>query len=222
MIKKLLCLLTLCVSLNANQKLTDFEHIEFVNVSPEIVTDVKNKFSALKSDSFYAQLDEIIRYIHSKINYDIVSVSKNADKFQITIVTSTRIAEIDITGNSAISTSDLKLIASLNENDVLDTNTVLDAAERIRKAYNELGFLNTKVNVEVPEVEKNRVAIKMQVDEGAPTKIQEIKLSSENKEVLEKIQKLLAPFKTRPFTESTLYEMQKKVKDYFKENPPAA
>ncbi|NUM57911.1 MAG: outer membrane protein assembly factor BamA, partial [Bdellovibrionaceae bacterium] len=85
-------------------------------------------------------------------------------------------------------------------------------------AYNELGFLNTKVNVEVPEIEKNRVAIKMQVDEGAPTKIQEIKLSSENKEILEKIQKSLAPFKTRPFTESTLYEMQKKVRDYFKEN----
>ncbi|NUM59253.1 MAG: hypothetical protein HUU56_11505, partial [Bdellovibrionaceae bacterium] len=128
MIKKILYLLTICISLNASQKMTDFEHIEFVNVSPEIVSDVKSKFSSLKSDSFYAQLDEIIRYIHSKINYDIVSVSKNVDKFQITIVTSTRISEIDITGNSAISTAELKIIASLNENDVLDTNTVLDAA----------------------------------------------------------------------------------------------
>lgn len=197
------------------------QNIEFDNISPEMVKDIESRYFTRDSgETAYSVLDDIIRYIHSKISYDMVAVSKKDDKYTIRIINSTRVSKVLFSGNQVVSQGELRNLLGVQENDILDTNLALEGAERIRKYYNEIGYLNTSVNIEIPESpgEKHRVEIDIKIDEGVPTKISEIIVNSPNVELNKKVLSALKPFKNKFYTENTIFEIQKNIKEYFKEN----
>jgi len=219
MIKKIILSLLLVTKFAFSETATKNSLVEFENISDEMVHDVNVRFmSQIRPDNIQPVLDDIIRYIHSKINYDIVTVSKKDDKYLISIINSTRVAKVQFTGSSFVPQSELRMLLAVNENDVLDSNQVLDGAERIRKYYNEAGYLNTSVNVEIPDSDKHKVDINIQIEEGVPTKISDIILNSENAELNKKVLNELKQFKGKFYTENTIFEIQKTIKEYFKEN----
>lgn len=197
------------------------QNIDFENMSPEMIKDIELRFFTRESaETAFSVLDDIIRYVHSKINYDLVSVSKKDEKYIIKIINSTRVSKISFSGNKAVSQNELKSLLAVHENDILDSNLVLEGAERIRKYYNEMGFLNASVNIEIPESssEKHRVDVDLRIEEGVPTRIAEITVTSNNLELNKKVLKELSSFKNKYYTENTVFEIQKSVKEYFKEN----
>ncbi|MCB0370222.1 MAG: hypothetical protein KDD45_12560, partial [Bdellovibrionales bacterium] len=55
--------------------------VVFENISNKIVSDVTTRYlNQAKTDNFLSVLDDIIRYIHTKSNYDIVRVEKSENK----------------------------------------------------------------------------------------------------------------------------------------------
>ncbi|MBN8536542.1 MAG: BamA/TamA family outer membrane protein [Deltaproteobacteria bacterium] len=195
------------------------EVVEFENISPELIKDVSTKFSSQwKNEDILPVLDDMIRYIHTKINYDMVIYKKLNGKYIVEIINSKRISKIHFSGSTFVPVSELRNILGVNEGDILDSNQVLDGAERIRKYYNESGFLNARVHVDLPEASKNNLEAHLDIEEGVPTRVNKISITSESSDLNKKISKLLNKYDHKFFTETMIQEIQQQVKEYFKIN----
>ncbi len=195
------------------------EIIEFENISPDLVKDVSTKFgSQWKNENILPVLDDMIRYIHTRINYDMVVYKKATNKYIVEIINSTRISRIHFRGSSFVPVNELKNILGVIEGDILDSNQLLDGAERIRKFYNESGFLNAKVHLDLPIANKNSIEAHLDIEEGVPTRINKISVTSDNSDLNKKIKELLNKYNHKFYTETMIQEIQQQVREYFKTN----
>lgn len=193
--------------------------LKFVNVPSDIQSEIHDKYKAsIASGINPAQVDEIIRTIHLKTNNELIEVYQEGESIVINLVKSTRVKRISISGNRAHSDSELKQIIGFIEGDILDTDIVLEGAEKIRKFYNETGFLNTTVNVEIPDSADQNVNVDIVVVEGSPTRIKNLDLRTSNIELKAELGRRLNKFEKENYTEELIQKVKDEVKEYFLEN----
>lgn len=193
--------------------------IKFVNIPSDIQSEIQEKYkTAIAGGISYAQVDEIIRTIHLKTNNELIEVYQEGETIIINLVKSTRIKGITISGNRTHSDGELKQIIGFTEGDILDTDLVLEGAEKVRRFYNETGFLNTTVNVEIPDSADQNVNVDITVIEGNPTRIKNMELRTSNLELKAELGRKLKKFEKDHYTEELLQKIKDTVKGYFQDN----
>lgn len=192
--------------------------LKFVNVPSDIQSEILEKYkAALSSGITLSQVDEIIRTVHLKTNNELIEVYQEGESYVINLVKSTRVRRISISGNKAHSDSELKSLIGYGEGDILDTDTVLEGAEKIRKFYNETGYLNTTVNVEIPESADQNVNVEIAVIESNPTRIRNLELRTANIDLKAELTRKLRKYEKDHFTEELVQKIKDDVKEYFKD-----
>ncbi len=101
------------------------------------------------------------------------------------------IIKIDFQGNEKIEDSKLKEKITLSPGSIADTVLIQDNASRLKKFYEEEGYLLANVVPVIKKVSENEVTLTYQIDEGKKIRIDEIKITGNRNISSSKIRKAM-------------------------------
>lgn len=186
------------------------------SLPPEIQTELTQRFPQIIGNKVTLDMvDEVIRFLQVRPDFDLVQVvSSGNNQLKVVIDRSTRISDIKFEGLRAISESEAKLLFGVNVNDILNQDQLINGGEKIRLQYNQIGYRNTSIDVEVPPDDKGNVILLVKVKEGLQTKIGGFTINSVNTDLNKSLQSRISREKGYPLTDSRLAEIQKTIRDY--------
>jgi outer membrane protein insertion porin family len=101
------------------------------------------------------------------------------------------IIKIDFQGNEKVEDSKLKEKITLSPGSIADTVLIQDNASRLKKFYEEEGYLLANVVPVIKKVSENEVTLTYQIDEGKKIRIDEIKITGNKNISSSKIRKAM-------------------------------
>jgi len=101
------------------------------------------------------------------------------------------IVKIDFQGNEKIEDSKLKEKITLSPGSIADTVLIQDNASRLKKFYEEEGYLLANVVPVIKKVSENEVTLTYQIDEGKKIRIDDIKITGNRNISSSKIRKAM-------------------------------
>lgn len=148
---------------------------------------------------------DIIRALYATGFFDDVRVERDGDVLVIWVRERPSVARIDIVGNRSIKTDDLKeglKEIGLAEGRVFN-RMVLDRIEQeLRRQYFAAGKYGVDVESTVSPLERNRVAVRIELTEGLTARLKQIKIIG-NEDFSERV--LLRQFKLGPTRWNSFY-----------------
>jgi outer membrane protein insertion porin family len=122
---------------------------------------------------------EIIRALFKTGFFTDVNLERDGNVLVITVVERPAIAEVNISGNKDISTDDLKKRLKeigLAEGQVFDRALLERVQQELVNQYYSRGKYAVKINTQVRPLERNRVAIDIDISEGRAARIKQINI----------------------------------------------
>ncbi|MBC7371303.1 MAG: outer membrane protein assembly factor, partial [Bdellovibrionaceae bacterium] len=160
-------------------------------------------------------VDDIIRYLQARPEFDLVQVVDTGnDQLKLVTEKSTRISAVKMDGIRALSDSETKSLFGINSNDVLNQDALIAGGERLRQQYNQIGYRNASIDMEIPPDGKGNVEVHVKVKEGVQTLIGTIQFYSPNQDLNKSIGKRLSRQSDNALTDAELADVQKKTRDY--------
>jgi outer membrane protein insertion porin family len=101
------------------------------------------------------------------------------------------IIKIDFQGNEKVEDSKLKEKITLSPGSIADTVLIQDNASRLKKFYEEEGYLLANVVPVIKKVSENEITLTYQIDEGKKIRIDEIKITGNKNISSSKIRKAM-------------------------------
>ncbi|MGZ3769505.1 MAG: BamA/OMP85 family outer membrane protein [Bdellovibrio sp.] len=195
--------------------------LNYSNLPAELQTELKKRFPSIEKEKLnLEQLDDIVRFLQLKSQYQNIRVLDESDKssYKLDFVRTRRVSSIKISGNRKISDSEAENIFGVKTGDIFDQQTLVEGGEKLRTAYRDLGFLNAVIDIEMPPENEDLIGIHIKVTENRQTKISDIVLQSPNEQLNDQLAKKLRSNVKDPLTEKTLTEIQNRAREFFKEN----
>jgi outer membrane protein insertion porin family len=121
----------------------------------------------------------IIKELASSDYFDEIEVSREGNILVVTVLERPSVAEITVEGNSVLKTEDI--IDNMASADIAEgqifTRAALEAIRQgIQEVYSGRGRYGAAVDIEVEELPRNRVAIKLDINEGEESRIKNINI----------------------------------------------
>ena len=158
---------------------------------------------------------EIIRALFKTGFFADVNLERKGDALVITVTERPAIGEVKITGNSDISTDDLKKALTgvgLAEGRVFDRSLLDKVEQELLRQYYSRGRYAVQIKSQVQPLERNRVAVTIDISEGAVASISQITIVGNKafteKELLSQLQSS-TPGWFSFFTKDDQYSKQK-------------
>lgn len=214
---QLLCWFLLLFPLAAQAK----KNLQYNNLPPEIQSELIQRFPQIQNERLSLdQVDEIIRFVQLKPQFENIRVldDGNGLPYRLEFLRTRRVSAIQYSGVTALSKMDLETSLEVRVGDVFDQQALVDGGEKIRQLYKERGFFNAVIDIEMPPVSDELVAVHLKVTENRMTRIQNILLESANEELNKNLARALNRYLNDPLTEYTVSEIQKNAREYLKEN----
>ena len=123
---------------------------------------------------------EVIRYIYKTGQFRDVSVEFDSGNLTVIVSEKPIIASIEFNGNQLIQEDKLRegiRQVNLFEGAVFDKQVLLSLEKDLSKSYNAMGRYNISVKASFRPLERNRVALKVDIDEGTLTRISNIAIN---------------------------------------------
>ena len=123
---------------------------------------------------------EIIKYIYKTGQFRDVSVEFDSGNLTILVSEKPIIASIEFSGNQLLQEDKLRegiRQVNLYEGAVFDKQVLSNLEKDLSKSYNSMGRYNISVKASFRPLERNRVAIKVDIDEGTLTRISNISIN---------------------------------------------
>ncbi len=160
-----------------------------------------------------------IKALYATTFYSDVRLEADGDVLIVFVQERPAIAQIDIEGAKEFSKDNLKdglKQAGIQESKIFD-KSILDRAEKeLKRQYTSRGFYASKVTITVTPLERNRVALKFDIEEGEITRIADINIIGAKdfteKQLLREMQ-LTTPGWLTWFTKDDQYSKQKLTAD---------
>ena len=137
----------------------------------------------------------VIRALYQTGFFSDVRVERDGTVLAVTVQERPAVAEIEITGNNEIKAEDLKKglkDIGLAEGRVFNRSLLDRIEQELKKQYFALGKYGVRVQTTASPLERNRVAVRIEITEGLTARIKQINIIG-NKEFTEK--ELLGQFK---------------------------
>lgn len=126
-----------------------------------------------------AAIAETARALFRSGNFDDVQIGRDGDVLVITLVERPSISEINIEGNKAIKTEDLLKglkEAGLAVGQVFQRATLEQMRVELQRQYVSQGRYDARIETEVAEQARNRVAVNIDITEGSVARIKHINI----------------------------------------------
>ena len=191
------------------------------NISTEIQSEILKRYPTVDKEKLtLEQVDDIIRFLHVKFQFENVRILDDGGNspYRLEFKKTKRIGSIKINGLKNLSRTDAENIFGIKSGAGFDPQGIAEAGERIRQVYKERGFLNARLDIEMPSQSDEIVNIEMKVSENQQTRIHDIFLQSPNDELNKKLTNEIKKFLNDPMTESTLSALQTHLRDYLRKN----
>ena len=123
---------------------------------------------------------EIIKYIYKSGQFRDVSVEFDSGNLTVVVSEKPIIASIEFNGNKLIQEDKLRegiRQVNLYEGAVFDKQVLSNLEKDLSKSYNSMGRYNISVKATFRPLERNRVAIQVDIDEGTLTRISKISIN---------------------------------------------
>ena len=121
----------------------------------------------------------IIRELSRSDYFDEIEVSREGNILVVTVLERPSVAEITVEGNSVLETEDIienMASAEIAEGQIF-TRAALEAIRQgIQDVYSGRGRYGAAVEIEVEELPRNRVAIRLEINEGEESRIRHINI----------------------------------------------
>ncbi len=160
-----------------------------------------------------------IKALYATGFYSDVRLEADGDVLIVFVQERPAIASIDIEGSKEFTKENLKdglKQAGISESKIYDKSLVDRAEKELKRQYTGRGFYSAKVTTTVTPLERNRVALRFDIEEGAVTKIADINIIGAKdfteKELLRQI-KLRTPGWFTWFTKDDQYSKQQLTAD---------
>lgn len=127
---------------------------------------------------------EIIKFIYKSGQFRDVYVDFEDGILYVSVSEKPVIASIEFNGNSVIQTDKLRegiRQVNLYEGAVFDKQVLSNLEKDLSKTYTSMGRYNTSVKADFKPLERNRVAIVVDIDEGSLTRISKITINGNTK-----------------------------------------
>jgi len=122
-------------------------------------------------------LSDSVRSLYQSGFFENVQLAREGNDLVISVTERPAIGSIDVTGNKDIRKDDLlKALKSLGliEGRTFDKSMLERIEKELEQQYFSRGKYNVKIESTVTPLERNRVAVKIHITEGAPAKIRQI------------------------------------------------
>lgn len=120
---------------------------------------------------------EAIRALYATGFFEDVQLGREGDKLVVTVRERPTIAKINLKGVKAFPEDKLKESLKdigLIERRVFNAATLDQVVTELERQYYGMGYYAAKVKVDIKKLERNRVQVDVQVDEGKPAKIHQV------------------------------------------------
>lgn len=206
--------LGLPISVQAKKALT------YSNLAPEAQADLVKRFPQVEKEKLsLEQVDEIIRYLQGKPQYENIQVFDDGKltPYRLEFRRTKLISDVKFSGLKNLSKSDAENIFAIKSGVVFDQQTLIEAGEKIRQAYSERGFLNAVIDIEMPPESEDRIQVAVKITENKQTLIRDIIVQSPNEDLNKKLAKELRSYIDDPLTENSLAKAQKDAREFLKQ-----
>jgi len=182
----------------------------------EVQKDLVKLFPQITSKQVSLETaDDIIRYLQMRPEFDLVQIENaGGNQLKITTARSTRISQIKFEGLRALGESEAKQLFGINQNDVLNQDLLQVGGQKLVQQYNQLGYRNASLDVEIPPDGKGDVQLIVKVNEGLQTLIGGFTFSSPNNELNKALENRLIREKGYAVTDAQLAEVLTKIREY--------
>jgi outer membrane protein insertion porin family len=126
-----------------------------------------------------ADTGPIIRALYNTGFFTDVELDRRGQTLIIQVVERPTIASVSVTGNKDIPKKSFnKVLRNIGmvRGDVFMPDILEEVQSQLKASYNSRGKYNTRVDVDVKHLPRNRVAISIHVSEGAVAKIKEVRI----------------------------------------------
>lgn len=198
--------------------------LKFYGVPLAIAQQVKGRFPQLfEREATLAEIDEVIRFLMHKGSFANVEAVEqiNADGNHETAMVASvlrRIQDIRISGNHALSNSEIVKILGIEKTQVFERKHLLASAEELRKAFENLGYHDARVEIDFDLPNDAEVVIKIAVIEGSPVRVGSIHVDSKNEDLNASLERLGNSYVGKILTEDEILVIGRAINDYFTSN----
>jgi outer membrane protein insertion porin family len=122
---------------------------------------------------------EIIRTLYGTGFFEDVAVERDGDVLVIAVRERPAVAEIEITGNKSLNTEQLKQgleEVGLEEGRVFDPSVLDRIEQELERQYFASGKYGVGIESTVSPLERNRVAVRIEIDEGLTARLKQINI----------------------------------------------
>lgn len=85
-----------------------------------------------------------------------------------------RIGEINLLGTNALTQEELRKVVSINLGEAFNPSLPREAAQRLQEYYAQRGYLDTKIDVDLEQIDGNKIRLTYQIDEGSLATVYDI------------------------------------------------
>ncbi|MGZ3797248.1 MAG: POTRA domain-containing protein [Pseudobdellovibrionaceae bacterium] len=208
--------LQFCVSVSMAAAGPPHRSLNISSLSSEAQKELLQRFPQIRGDKISLELiDDVIRFLQLRPEFDLVQVlDQGSGNLIIHTERATRVSALKFEGLHGISESEAKQLFNVSVNDVLNQDQLINGGKKLRQQYNQLGYRNASIDIEIPPDGKGDVHLMVQVKEGIQTLVGSITVNSPNPELNKALENRLSGEKDNALTDSQLAEILKKARDY--------
>lgn len=198
--------------------------IDLSTLSKEVRAEVYKRFPLAEHERIgLDQVDEIIRVLQLRPEFDQLQVFENNNAYKIAFIKTKRIGEVTFSGLSFFSKSEASNFLAIKSGDAFDQQTLIDQGGKLRQSYKDQGFFNAVIDIEMPPRTDGNIDINVKVTENKRTLVANIVLQSPNAELNKNLANKLKKVVDDPLTDKTLANINKRARSFLtKEHYPRA
>ena len=189
------------------------------DIPPQVRAEIYKRYpQAEKEKITLDQVDDIIRLLQLKPEFDRLQVFDEGNEYKLHFIKTKRLGDVSFSGIKYFSNSETSNIFAVKGGDPFDQQTLIEQGEKLRQAYKDQGYFNAVVDIEMPPRPDGNVDILVKVTENKRTIISKINLQSPNNELNRGLGNKLESNLDDPLTEKTLSDINKKARTYLTKN----
>lgn len=189
------------------------------NLPADIQEKLTQEFPDIaKAPLSLAQVDSVLRFLQLSPNFVFVKILDTGSQYVLEYERNKLISSIKFEGSSQMSRYELESLLGVRAGDIYDQQALVEGAEKIRKAYQNIGYLNTQIEILLPPKGDSALDVQIQVQEGLATRVTAISFKSPNNALNEKLEKEVRRHRNSIYTDNLINELHKTIRDYLAKN----
>ncbi len=169
-----------------------------------------------------SEVDEVVRYLMKTGLYSNVEVVSRqlADGPELLLVATAlrKVKAINITGNSNLSSREIRTILQIEEGKVFERKELIEAVRVLQSEYRKKGFRGMNAEVEFETPNDTEVDLKIVVEEGTATIVDRVQIDAANPEVVKRVERMTRGLTGRALSEDELQTKVREISDDLRKN----